>query len=319
MFSKFLAALLLLGGTALAAQPVLAQDSTSEAAAPEAAPEEAVEDAVIARVDGQEIRQSHLIAFIQTLPPQLQGQAQFLMPQLVQQLVNNALVTSAGRKADLAEDAEVLARVSEIEDIIIRQVYLQRTIDAGVNEAKLQTVYEAYLLENPPEPQVVARHILVEDEEAAKALIVELEGGADFAILAEQHSTGPSGPRGGELPPFVQGDMVPEFGDAAFAMEVGTYSKEPVKTQFGWHIILVEARSMTEPPSIEALDGQLRERAAQQVVEELYAELGERADVEILLGQPEPEPEAEAAPEDAPDSTEEPAADSSAAPEASSQ
>lgn len=308
MFRKPLAAALLFSGAMLASQPVLAQDSAVDPAAE--APEE---NAVIARVNGDEIRQSDLIAFIQTLPPQLQGQAAFLMPQLVQQLVNNALVTDAGRKADLAEDAEVQARVAEIEGIIIRQTYIQRTIDARVTEARLGEAYEAYLAENPPQPQLVARHILVETEDAAKALIVELDGGADFAALAEEHSTGPSKTNGGQLPPFSAGEMVPEFSDAAFAMEVGSHSAEPVQTQFGFHIIKLEESRMSEPPSIEALDGQLREQISQEVVEELYAELRERAEVEVLLGGPEPAEEAapEAAPETAPEGTPEAAPETS--------
>lgn len=311
MFNKSLAAILLLSGTALAVQPVLAQDSSSEAAPQETAPQEANEDTVIARVDGEDIRQSDLIAFIQTLPPQLQSQAQFLMPQLVDQLVNNALVTGAGRKADLAEDGEVRARMTELESIIIRQVYVQRTIDARVTDAKVVEAYEAYLAENPPEAQLTARHILVEEEEAAKALIVELDGGADFATLADAHSKDSGA--GGQLPPFVKGDMVAEFGDAAFAMEVGSYSAAPVQTQFGYHIIKIEERSMTEPPSIEALDRQLRDQAAQEVVQELYAELRGQAEVEVLLGRPAPE--AESAPETAPESAEEPASEPAAAPE----
>ncbi len=305
MLRTSLAALLLMSGTAFFAAPALAQDSAQDSAAdtmPAEAPAEdnasqetAPENPVVARVDGEELRQSDLIGLVQTLPPQFQSQAAFLMPQLVQQLVNNTLVTNAGRKADLDEDAEVQAIMADLEARVIRQIYLQRTIDARVTPAKLEEAYAAYLEENPPEPEVVARHILVEDEEAAKGLIVELDGGADFAELAKEHSTGPSGVNGGELPPFVQGDMVPEFGEAAFAMEAGTYSKEPVKTQFGYHIILLEERRMTEPPSLESLEAQLRETASQQVVEELYAELRESAEVEVLFGQPSPE--AETAPE----------------------
>ncbi|WP_299618478.1 peptidylprolyl isomerase [Pelagibius sp.] len=304
MFRTSLAAIPLACGIAIAA-PALAQDSTEQQSAPQAP-----EDAVIARVDGTDLKQSDLIAFIQTLPPQLQSQAPFLMPQLVQQVVNNALVTSAGRKADMAEDPEVKARLAELEDIVIRQVFIQRTIDARVTQARIETAYETFLTENPPEEQLVARHILVEDEEAAKALIVELDGGADFAALAEQHSIGPSKTNGGELPPFVAGDMVQEFSDAAFAMDVGSHSSAPVKTQFGYHIIKLENRQMTEPPSIEALDGQLREQLAQEVVGELYTELRERSEVEILLGRPQPEeaPAAEEAPatEDSPASEEAP-------------
>src|SRR3546814_2354233 len=102
------------------------------------------------------------------------------------------------------------------------------------------TAYQDFLKENPPERQLKARHILVETEEAAKEVIVALDGGADFAELAKERSTGPSGTSGGELPPFKAGDMVPEFSDAAFAMEVGSHSKAPVKTQFGWHVIRSE-------------------------------------------------------------------------------
>ncbi|WP_420346471.1 peptidylprolyl isomerase [Pelagibius sp.] len=302
MFSKFLAAVLLLGGTAMAAQPVLAQtgaEQTGAQAEPaqseEAAPAEdetveaegAAADPVIARVDGEDILQSDLIAFIQTLPPQIQGQVGFLMPQLVEQMVNNALVTNAGRKADMAGDPEVMARLAQFEGIIIRQVFLQRTIDARTTPDRLEAAYQAYLEENPPEPELIARHILVETEEAATALIVELDGGADFAALAEENSIGPSKANGGELPPFVAGDMVPEFSEAAFAMEAGSHSAEPVQTQFGFHVIRVEERRMTEPPSQEALDAQLREQLAQEVVQDLYAELRERAEVEILLGQPD--------------------------------
>ncbi|HIC82588.1 MAG TPA: peptidylprolyl isomerase [Kiloniellaceae bacterium] len=301
MFSKFLAAVLLLGGTAMAAQPVFAQSEPEQPGAqaepapaeetmsegetaPAAEAESAPADPVIARVDGEDILQSDLVAFIQTLPPQIQGQVGFLMPQLVEQMVNNALVTSAGRKADMAADPEVMARLAQFEDIIIRQVFIQRTIDARTTPERLDSAYQAYLEENPPQPELVARHILVETEDAAKALIVELDGGADFAKLAEENSVGPSKANGGELPPFVAGDMVPEFSDAAFAMEAGSHSAAPVQTQFGFHIIKVEERRMTEPPSQEALEAQLREQLAQEVVQDLYAELRERADVEVLLG-----------------------------------
>src|SRR3546814_10023766 len=102
-------------------------------------------------------------------------------------------------------------------------IYLQRASDERVTDAQVKTAYQDFLKENPPERQLKARHILVETEEAAKEVIVALDGGADFAELAKERSTGPSGTSGGELPPFKAGDMVPEFSDAAFAMEVGSH------------------------------------------------------------------------------------------------
>lgn len=294
------AALLLAAATAggLAAQPALAQDTAEE-------------PKVIARVNGDPIYQSDLVAFVQRLPQQIQAQVQMLMPQILDQLVNNKLSTQAGREAGLAADAEVMAQVEKIEDLIIGQFYLQRAIDAQITDEKLEVAYQAFLAENPPARELIARHILVETEDEAKAVITELDAGADFAELAKTKSTGPSGAKGGELPPFQADQMVPEFSEAAFAMEEGTYSSAPVKTQFGYHVILVEESRMTEPPSKAEVEDQLRDQLQQQAAEDVFAELRDGAEIEMLIGQqqdaapaqqePSGEAPAEAQPEAAPE------------------
>jgi len=257
----------------------------------------------IAIVNGQNLYESDLVAFLQRLPPQLQAQAQMLMPQILEQVVNNELATQAGHNAGLAQDAEVMSQLGKVEDLIVGQTYLQRAIDEQVTDEKLEAAYQKYLEENPPKRELKARHILVETEDEAKGVIADLDGGADFAELAKEKSTGPSGANGGELPPFQEGQMVPEFSDAAFAMEVGSYSKEPVKTQFGYHIILLEESSMTEPPTKEAVESELRDQLSQEAAEAVIAELREGAEIEVLFGQPKDEAtpeaggEAESAPE----------------------
>ncbi len=272
-----------------AAAPEKEAPATAEAQ-PSAEEDEAAvtteEGDVVAIVNGQNIYESDLLAFIQNLPPQLQSQVQMLMPQILDQLVNNALTTEAGRAAGLADDAEVQRRVAKIEDLIVGQTYLQRAIDGRVTDEKREAAYQKFLEENPPKRELRARHILVATEEEAKEVIVALDGGADFATLAKERSTGPSGPNGGELPPFQIGQMVPEFSDAAFAMEVGSYSKEPVQTQFGFHVILLEDSSMTEPPAKSEVEQQLDEQLGQVAVSEIQEELREGAAVEILFGQP---------------------------------
>jgi peptidyl-prolyl cis-trans isomerase C len=283
MLKKPIAAALLIAGMALTAGSVSAQDAT----APNAGAEDSAEGDVVAMVNGKSINESDLIAFIQQLPPQVQQQVQLLMPQILDQLVNNALTTEAGRDAGLAGDVEVQQRVAKIEDLIIGQTYLQRELDERVTDDKLEAAYQEYLTENPPQRQLKARHILVESEVEAKEVIVALDGGADFAELAKERSTGPSGASGGELPPFKEGEMVPAFSDAAFAMEVGTHSKEPVKTQFGFHVIKLEESILSEPPAKSELESQLRDQLAQKAVEEIYAELREGAEIDILLGKPE--------------------------------
>ncbi|MGF1593281.1 MAG: peptidylprolyl isomerase [Kiloniellaceae bacterium] len=295
MIKKSIAAILLAAAMAGAPAfaPALAQDATAE-------------DVVVATVNGKEINQSDLVAFIQQLPPQLQAQVQMLMPQILDQLVNNALSSEAGRAAGLAADAEVQQRLSKIEDLIIGQTYLQRAVEDRVTDEKLDEAYQAFVEDNPPQRQLQARHILLETEEEAQDVIAALDGGADFAELAKERSTGPSGANGGALPPFQAGEMVPEFSDAAFAMEVGSYSQAPVKTQFGYHVILVEDSIMSEPPAKEEMEAQLRDQLSQDAVEEIYADLREGAEIDILLGRQQPE---EAAPDQpaAGESSEEPA------------
>jgi len=285
-----------------AAEPAAttAESSPAPAAAGE---EKAAEDDdrgdVVAVVNDQNIYEADLVAFVQSLPPQLQAQVQMLMPQILDQLVNNALSTEAGRAAGLAGDAEVKRRVAKIEDLIVGQTYLQRAIEARVTDEKIDAAYQAYLEENPPQRELKARHILVATKEEAEAVIAELDGGADFAEVAKARSTGPSGVNGGELPPFQAGQMVPAFSDAAFALEVGSYSKVPVETQFGFHVILVEASDMVEPPAKAEVEAQLRDQLSQEAVGEVHTQLREGAKIEILLGQTP----AEAAPGMTPDAT----------------
>lgn len=181
----------------------------------------------------------------------------------------------------LADSEEVKQRLEEARSRIIQQVYLEQLIDEELTDERVQEAYEEFKEQTPAEPEVNARHILVETEEKAQEIIDKLEGGADFAELAKEESTGPSGPKGGELGWFKKGDMVEPFAEAAFAMEPGTVSKTPVQTQFGWHVIKVEDRRTAEPPPLEQVEGQLRQQLAQQVVAEKVQSLRDGVEVEI--------------------------------------
>ena len=152
-----------------------------------------------------------------------------------------------------------------------------------------------------------ARHILVAEEDEAKALIEQLDEGADFAELAKEHSTGPSGPGGGDLGWFTQDQMVEPFSVAAFAMEPGSHSAQPVKTQFGWHVIKVEDRR----ENAEAVRSEMANALMEDAIEAKITKLRDEADVVILHeptrelieardNPPAVEPDAEAPAEDAP-------------------
>ena len=110
-----------------------------------------------------------------------------------------------------------------------------------------EKAYDGHIAELGAQEETSARHILVKEEEEAKAIIAALAEGGDFVALAKEKSTGPTGPNGGDLGYFQKEQMVKPFADAAFALEPGAFTKEPVKTQFGWHVILAEDRRADTP------------------------------------------------------------------------
>ncbi len=239
------------------------------------------DDAVVARVNGEEILRSEVFVLAQSLPPQYQSQLAQIYPLLVQRLVDFRLAYAAGMADGLANDQEVKTRLAEAEKRVIRDIWIERAVTALTTDNALQDSYTAYLAANPPQTELSARHILLENEEAARDIIAKLNSGGDFAELAKEHSTGPSGPRGGDLGTFTADQMVPEFSTAAQALEPGQYSKDPVKTQFGWHIIKLEDRSETAPPSFEDMEAQLRQELAGANVETVLSGLRGSAEIEI--------------------------------------
>jgi peptidyl-prolyl cis-trans isomerase C len=263
------------------AAPALAQEEGTAAAEGE--------DPVVATVNGTEIHRSDVVARIGQLPPQLQQMpAEFLIPALAEEMAIGRLVSGHAREAGLAEDPEVQQRVEDAESRILQEVWLQRRVEERMTDEAVQEGYEAYLEQNPPQEEVNASHILVESREQAEEVVAQLEEGADFAELAQEHSIGPSGEQGGELGWFTRDQMVPEFADAAFALEPGTYTTEPVETQFGWHVIQVQDRRTAEPPPLEEVREEIESGLARQYVADIVEEL--RADAEIVIYGPDGEP-----------------------------
>ena len=240
------------------------------------------DDPLVATVNGEAIYRSEVLESAQALPAQYQAQLDQVFPALVDRLVDFRLIAVAADKEGLASDEEVLRRMAKLEEDVMREVYLERQISERVTDEDLRGRYAKFLEENPAKPEIQARHILVEDEAAAKEVIVALDGGADFAELARERSTGPSGPSGGDLGYFTEEQMVPEFAQAAFALESGSYTKEPVQTQFGWHVIKVEDQRETSPAPFEELEPQLREEASREVVNSILGELRANATIEVV-------------------------------------
>lgn len=275
-------ALALTGAAALAATPVTAQTPAPGAAA---ATTTATADpaAVVARIGEAEITNADVTAAYQDLPAQYrQLPLATLYRQLLNQLVNRQLMLRAGLAQKLDEDAAILAEIRQFRDFAIQRAYLDRYLKSKVTDAVLRAEYDATVGTEKGKEEVKASHILLQSEDEARTVIGELADGADFADLARKKSTGPSGPKGGDLGFFGREQMVAPFSEAAFAMEEGETSAAPVKTQFGWHVIKVTARRTLPPPTFDEVREQINDRLTRSVLEAHMAELRGATTVEMF-------------------------------------
>lgn len=258
-------------------------------AAPVAAQDTAEEDPIVARAGGADIRLSEVIETMAVMPPQLrQLPNEVLVPFVADQLAIVRVIAARARDEGLDEDEAVRRRIESAERAILRDAWLERTVEERMSDDAVQAAYDAFVADAGGETEIKARHILVETEQEALDVIAELDGGADFAELAREHSVGPSGENGGDLGWFRQGEMVAPFAEAAFALEPGTFSSEPVQTQFGWHVILAEDRRTAEPPPLDAVRDQLTVELREQLAQEILGEL--RQEEEIVIYGPDGQP-----------------------------
>jgi len=236
---------------------------------------------IVATVNGSEILRSDVEAVMRTLPDQMrQAPIEQIYPMLLDRVIDFKLLEAEAENADLADDPDLQQALAQARAAVLRDAMLQKKVEEGSTEDVLMARYEELKKgEGFSYEEIHARHILLASEDDAKAVITELEGGADFEALAKEKSTGPSGPQGGDLGYFQKGAMVPEFGDAAFAMDIGGMSTEPVKTQFGFHVIKVEDKRKVEP-SFEESEPQIRQEVARDIVTALVEDLREGVAIE---------------------------------------
>lgn len=193
----------------------------------------------------------------------------------IEELTDLYLLSTQARVAELAETPEVKAQLELQRRGLLAQVaagdFLTR------NQASDDEILAEYAtqIDAAPGQQFKARHILVEAQSSAVDLITQLDEGANFEELAKSSSTGPSGPNGGDLGWFAPNQMVKPFADAVAALENGNYTKEPVQTQFGWHVILREDSRDAEPPTLDSVRDVIKQRVEQRKLQEYLETLRE--------------------------------------------
>jgi peptidyl-prolyl cis-trans isomerase C len=267
---------------AVMAVPALAQE-TAAPEEPAAAAESATPmtiDTVIATVNGTEITLGHMLVLRARLPQEYQQlEPQVLFDGILDQLVQQTVL---GQEAGELDSVNKLLLANEERALLSSQV-IAETARAAATEEAIQAVYDAEYANAGGEMEYNASHILVETEDEAKAIVAEIEGGADFATLATERSSGPSGPSGGDLGWFGAGMMVEPFETAVFALEPGQVSA-PVQTQFGWHVIRLNETREKPAPTLDEVRDQIVEQIQRAAVEAQVNALQAEADITL----PEP-------------------------------
>lgn len=260
----------LLGAVALAAL----------VAAPIARAEDA--DRVVARANGVDIRQSDLALAeedIGSAMPQMGPEQK--RDYLITYLSDVIILAQAADQHQLANRGDVKQRIEFERHKALMEALLQDAGKAAMTDDAMHKVYDEAIKQTPNEQEVHARHILVATEGEAKDIEAQLKNGADFTTLAKQKSKDPGAAEGGDLGYFTKDQMVPEFAEAAFKLDKGQIS-EPVKTQFGWHIIKLEDKRVKPTPSYDQVKGQLESYVARRAQAELVDNLRKTATIERL-------------------------------------
>jgi peptidyl-prolyl cis-trans isomerase C len=257
----------LLAGFALAS-PAFAQDKPYDAST------------VVATVNGNAITLGHVLAMRDRLPPQYQNLPDdVLMNGLVDQLVDQELLALAQSSSPEADPLQVKLVVENERRGALAGLAANAAVAEAVNDAKVQAAYDAQVAAFTPAPEFNAAHILVDSEDKAKALKAEIDAGTDFAEVAKASSSDGSAANGGDLGWFGMGQMVPEFEAAVVELPVGAVS-EPVKSQFGWHLIKLNEKRETTPPALDAARPDVENQLRQQALEARLAELRAAAEIE---------------------------------------
>jgi peptidyl-prolyl cis-trans isomerase C len=240
------------------------------------------DDKVLAKVNGTEIKQSDVALAEEELAPSLaQMDPATKDENVLAFLIDMKIVAKAAEDKKVADTEEFKKRLNFTRNRLLMDSLLASEGKAATNDAAMKQVYEDASKQIAGEQEVHARHILVETEDEAKAVKAELDKGGDFAELAKKKSKDPGASDGGDLGFFTKDQMVPEFSAVAYALEPGKIS-DPVKSQFGWHIIKVEEKRNRKPPEFDQVKAQIETYVTRKAQADYVGKLREAAKIERM-------------------------------------
>jgi peptidyl-prolyl cis-trans isomerase C len=244
----------------------------------------AAESPVLATIDGQAVTEADVTMALRDMAQQFERiPADKQKAAALEALIEIRLLAGKARADGVDQTEEFKLQQQFLMDRVLHQSIIDSAVASKITDDDIKKRYDEEVAGRPVENEYKARHILVKTEDEAKALVTELDGGAKFEELAAKHTTDPSGKEtGGDLGYFGAGMMVPEFETAAFALELGAYTKTPVKTQFGFHIIKLDEKRAKAAPPLEQVKDQVKTILLRDRYEALLETLRGAAKVEIL-------------------------------------
>ncbi|PZP39891.1 MAG: peptidylprolyl isomerase [Pseudomonas fluorescens] len=232
----------------------------------------------LATVNGVAVKESRVDDQLAQIPAaMMQGREAEVKRQILDRVIDQELITQEAKRLKVTSEADYKKQLALVENQLQANFVIAKKVSDTLTTDTLKAAYEANKANNAF-PAVRARHILVPTEAEANAVLASVTP-ANFAETAKKFSKGPSANEGGELGWFRREAMIPEFAAVAFSTPAGTVAKTPVKTQFGWHVILVEERNDRYTPPFEQMEPQLRQEMAQQVVQGYLTDLRKGATI----------------------------------------
>lgn len=240
-------------------------------------------DPVVANVNGQKFTYSQVMEAKASLPKQYQSAPDDkIFPVLLNQVVDTYLIEKAAVAAGLENNPEVKKAIEKAKEGIIAQAFLLDKVKDVITDASIQNKYNEVIKNFPQEKEVHLRHILVDNQATAESIIKALKNGTDFKKLAKEKSKDGTAKEGGDLGFFRKSELPKELAEAAFALKPGTYSQQPVKTDFGWHVLMVEQVRDAVPPKFEEIKEELKGLMTQEAVVAVVKDLRSKAKIELF-------------------------------------
>ena len=238
---------------------------------------------IVANVNNEDISLETMIHAMNELPPEIQSQPfMSYYEDLLERVIDIKLFAQEGKKMKLDEEPSVRAAIDFVIEKVLMQAFLSKYVQENIKEENLRASYNNFIADETSREEIKASHILMDTESEAIDVINMLNNGDDFAELAKNKSTGPSGPSGGDLGWFKRGQMVPPFEKAAFSLNKNEISQSPVQTQFGWHVIKVFDKRIPEAPSYENMKSKLIQDLERKIVSKKIQDLRNDALIEKL-------------------------------------